>query len=69
MSKLVDAHRCIMDAQHIVDLIEMSANGKEMPQGGTISEAVRIAGEKLTQARRLIDEAEAEAKAAERQAA
>lgn len=68
MSKLVDAHRCIMDAQHIVDLIEMSADRKETFEGGTISEAVRIAGEKLAQARRLIDEAEAKAKA-ERQAA
>jgi hypothetical protein len=68
MSKLKDGQSCIIDAQYLADIIEIAADGLETPEGGAISGVARIAIEKLTEAIKLLDQAEAEAQAVNRQA-
>ena len=68
MSKLKNAQSCIIDAQYLAYLIEIAADGLKTPEVGAISGAARIAIEKLTEAMKLLDQAEAEAQAVDRQA-
>jgi len=66
MSKFKNAQSCIIDAQYLAYLIEIAADGLETPEVGAISGAARIAIEKLTEAMKLLDQAEAEAQAVDR---
>lgn len=70
MNKLNDVASRIIDAHHLIDLIEMAAetivdldaDEPAAPKAGAISGVVRIVREKLEEAADLLDEAEAEAK-------
>ncbi len=68
MSKLKNAQSCIIDAQYLAYLIEIAADGLETLEVGAISGAARIAIEKLIEAMKLLDQAEAETQAVDRQA-
>ncbi|QBR71932.1 hypothetical protein CU048_12385 [Beijerinckiaceae bacterium] len=64
MEKLQDAQGCIVDAQHLTDLVEIVASTLDNREGATISNAVRCAGGKLTRAMLLLEEVEADMNAA-----